>query len=106
MSDQKPMPEAAEEDGKSCVAGAVGDCMALLCCPCAAVSYIVLACFKLPRAMVRCCMGRGRRREVEREEAGGTEMFEAVASGGAAGEGAVELADVGFGHEFWEVFFR
>ncbi|KAG6392480.1 hypothetical protein SASPL_146699 [Salvia splendens] len=90
------MSDAAAEDGKSCAAGAVGGCVALLCCPCSVLSCFVLACFKLPLAAVRCCMGR-------REEApGGTEMVETVAPRAGAGEGAeelgLELPDTGIDH--------
>ncbi|KAG6394234.1 hypothetical protein SASPL_144815 [Salvia splendens] len=104
MSDRKPSVPAPGEDGKSCAAGAVGSCVALLCCPCAAVSCIVLYCCKLPLAMVRCCMGRSPRRE----EAGGTEMVETVVPGAGGGEGAeelgLELADFGIGHMTFGTF--
>ena len=90
------MSDAAQEDGKSCAAGAVGNCVALLCCPCSVVSCFVLACFKLPLAMVRCCMGRSP--SLRREDTGGTEMVETMAPGEGAEELGLELPDFGIGH--------
>ncbi|KAG6382340.1 hypothetical protein SASPL_157993 [Salvia splendens] len=120
MSDRKPSPElrhaaAAACTGKSCqscTAGAIADCVALCCCPCAVASCFVLAFFKLPWAMARLCLRWGRRRRVEErkcaagdgesEKAKGgmieIEVSEAAAAAGdVAEEWWLEVGHLGFG---------
>ncbi|KAH6792136.1 hypothetical protein C2S52_002613 [Perilla frutescens var. hirtella] len=129
MDDRNPSPppfslssgggrrHAADEDGgdaaactgkscQSCTAGAIADCVALCCCPCAVVNCFVLAFFKLPWAVARKCLRRRRKRRrrlmLEERKCGGRDrdgisekgwadggMFEIVVSA-AVGEEAEE----------------
>ncbi|KZV32945.1 hypothetical protein F511_01456 [Dorcoceras hygrometricum] len=57
---------------QSCTAGAIADCVAVCCCPCAVVNLLALAFVKLPWAVARRCvrrlkMKRNKRRIVEDE---------------------------------------
>ncbi|KAL6497536.1 hypothetical protein OROHE_027165 [Orobanche hederae] len=74
---------------RSCTAGAIADCVAVCCCPCAVVSLLALAFVKLPWAVARKCLWgrrkRNRRRRLEEKrkctEGGG---------GGISGSGRAE----------------
>ncbi|KAL6587474.1 hypothetical protein OROMI_000452 [Orobanche minor] len=74
---------------RSCTAGAIADCVAVCCCPCAVVSLLALAFVKLPWAVARKCLGgrrkRNRRRRLE-ERRKCTEGGE----GGISGSGRAE----------------
>ncbi|KAG6382524.1 hypothetical protein SASPL_142077 [Salvia splendens] len=95
----------AEEDGgggrvtctgKSCAARAIGDCVALCCCPCAVVNCFVLAFVKLPWAVARRRLRRSRRRvEVERKCDEGMLEIEAAGECVSAEELWIELAEIG-----------
>ncbi|KAL1538561.1 hypothetical protein AAHA92_27291 [Salvia divinorum] len=97
-------PERVACTGKSCescAARAIGDCVALCCCPCAVVNCFVLAFVRLPWAVARRRLRRSRRRvEVEEERKSDTldeGMLEVVAAE-AAGEGAEECVSA---EELW-----
>ncbi|KAI3500879.1 hypothetical protein L1887_36706 [Cichorium endivia] len=42
---------------RSCTAGAIADCVAVCCCPCAVVNFFTLTFLKLPWMMGRKCLG-------------------------------------------------
>ncbi|KAL4581619.1 hypothetical protein LXL04_006142 [Taraxacum kok-saghyz] len=42
---------------RSCTAGAIADCIAVCCCPCAVVNFFTLTFLKLPWMMGRKCLG-------------------------------------------------
>ncbi|XP_051141244.1 uncharacterized protein LOC127258445 [Andrographis paniculata] len=70
--DESAAAAAAACSGKSCqscTAGAIADCVAVCCCPCAVVNFLTLAFLKLPWAVARRCLGRRSRRQQRRLEA-------------------------------------
>lgn len=63
---------------KSCAAAAVADIIAVSCCPCAVLSFLTLAFFKLPCAACRRCMRIMKRRKESMEEGGGGVKWEGL----------------------------
>ncbi|XP_052197508.1 uncharacterized protein LOC127804647 [Diospyros lotus] len=59
--------DPVECSGKSCVAGAIADCVAVCCCPLALVSLLALAFFKAPWMMGRRCLGLGKKNRQKQE---------------------------------------
>ncbi|KAL6587469.1 hypothetical protein OROMI_000447 [Orobanche minor] len=51
---------------ESCTAGAIADCVAVCCCPCAVVNFLALALVRLPWAVARKCLDRRRKRNRRR----------------------------------------
>ncbi|XP_047958254.1 uncharacterized protein LOC125203826 [Salvia hispanica] len=92
--DRNPSPHR-RAGAKSCAALAIGDCVALCCCPCAVVNCFVLAFVKLPWAVARRRLRRSRRR-VEVEEERKCELEIVVAGEGVSAEELwIELAEIG-----------
>ncbi|KAL3833152.1 hypothetical protein ACJIZ3_007888 [Penstemon smallii] len=104
---------------QSCTAGVIADCVAVCCCPCAVVSILALAFFKLPLAVARKCITRRKRKsrrgaleekrkdtygisEKGRVEDGVSEIVVTTSSGsGGIGELEEDLNDDFSAEEIW-----
>ncbi|XVF60282.1 hypothetical protein PTKIN_Ptkin08bG0032800 [Pterospermum kingtungense] len=54
--------ECSGKHCRSCTAGAIADCVALCCCPCALVNLLTLALVKVPWKLGRRCLGLGKKK--------------------------------------------
>ncbi|CAH1420656.1 unnamed protein product [Lactuca virosa] len=60
---QDPDVGCSGQSCRSCTAGAIADCVAVCCCPCAVVNFFTLTCLKLPWMMGRKCLGLGNKKK-------------------------------------------
>ncbi|KAG0456588.1 hypothetical protein HPP92_024376 [Vanilla planifolia] len=71
--EEEKLPLCSQTSCKTCAAGMAADCVALCCCPCAAVSCLVLAFLRVPWAVGRRCVRRVGGK-VERARVGGDDL--------------------------------